>query len=156
MNNFITINEVGPRDGLQNQQQILSIEQRIQLISQLVEANIPCIEIGSFVSPKAVPAMAGTDKVYAALPEARASYSALIPNARGYENALTAGINSMALVLAASDTMNEKILVCRLNRRCLFAGTSLPGVVGMVSTCRPMLRPRGNVPLKVWSKKAGL
>ncbi len=108
MTNYITINEVGPRDGLQNQQRLLSTEQRVQLIKQLINAGIPSIEIGSFVSPKAVPAMAGTDKVAAALPKDKASYSALIPNSKGYDHARAAGITSMALVIAASDTMNEK------------------------------------------------
>lgn len=108
MTHHITINEVGPRDGLQNQQQLLSTEQRIQLIEQLLEAGVTHIEIGSFVSPKAVPAMAGTDKVAAGLPANGASYSALIPNSKGYDHARAAGITSIALVVAATDTMNEK------------------------------------------------
>ncbi len=108
MPNKIIINDVGPRDGLQNQSKILTAEQRIQLIKQLALAGIPRIEIGSFVSPKAVPAMAGTDLVAAGLAANGASYSALIPNKKGYELARAAGLKSMALVIAASDTMNEK------------------------------------------------
>ena len=56
---FVYINEVSPRDGLQNQKTILGSEPRLELIRQLIEANLPGIEAASFVSPKAVPAMAG-------------------------------------------------------------------------------------------------
>ena len=59
MNNFVYINEVGPRDGLQNQKKHLDVESRIKLIRSLAQAGIPGIEVGSFVSPKAVPAMVG-------------------------------------------------------------------------------------------------
>ena len=67
MTEYIYINEVGPRDGLQNQKTILDIESRTNLIKQLIEAGIPGIEVGSFVSPKAVPAMAGTGEIVKSL-----------------------------------------------------------------------------------------
>ncbi len=108
MGEVVHITDVGPRDGLQNQQQILTAAQRLQLIEALLDAGLRSIEIGAFVSPKAVPAMAGTDELAAALPAARADYSALIPNRKGYDRALAAGVRSMILVVAASDTMNEK------------------------------------------------
>lgn len=108
MSEKIIINEVGPRDGLQNQPKVLSAEERLKLISSLVDAGVGSIEVGSFVSPKAVPAMAGTDKVVAGLPKADVDYSALIPNRKGYDLAKAAGVTSMALVIAASQTMNEK------------------------------------------------
>lgn len=108
MSEKIIINEVGPRDGLQNQPKVLSAEERLRLIASLVDAGVGSIEVGSFVSPKAVPAMAGTDKVVAGLPEADVDYSALIPNRKGYDFAKAAGVTSMALVIAASQTMNEK------------------------------------------------
>ena len=104
----VIINDVGPRDGLQNQAQILSVEQRQQLINTLVGAGLPAIEVGSFVSPKAVPAMAGTGLLVADLPKNNCHYTALIPNAKGYQLAKEAGVKSMGLVLAASNTMNEK------------------------------------------------
>lgn len=104
----ILINDVGPRDGLQNQPKILSVDERQQLIKALVNANVPAIEVGAFVSPKAVPAMAGTDTVYHGLPKNSTLYSALIPNMRGYEVAKEAGIPLSSLVIAASNTMNEK------------------------------------------------
>jgi hydroxymethylglutaryl-CoA lyase len=104
----VTINDVGPRDGLQNQAKILSPEQRLQLISALVDAGLPAIEVGSFVSPKAVPAMAGASDVAAKLPAADVYYSALIPNRKGYDLATAAGIKAVEIVVAATQTMNEK------------------------------------------------
>ncbi len=102
----VIINDVGPRDGLQNQARILSPAQRLQLIQALLDAGLRHIEIGAFVSPKAVPAMAGTEEIAAALPDIDAEFSALIPNRKGYERARDAGIRTMGLVVAASDTMN--------------------------------------------------
>lgn len=106
--NVITINDVGPRDGLQNQPKILSVENRVKLINSLVAANVPAIEIGAFVSPKAVPAMAGTGDVVSQLDLECALYSALIPNMKGYELGAQLHVPMMSLVLAASNTMNEK------------------------------------------------
>jgi hydroxymethylglutaryl-CoA lyase len=107
----LIINDVGPRDGLQNQAKVLPIEQRIALIQALIEAGLPEIEIGAFVSPKAVPAMANTADVFSALsastPE-ETLLSALIPNMRGYEAARDAGVRLSSLVVAVSNTMNEK------------------------------------------------
>ena len=61
MSERVIITDVGPRDGLQNQPKILSVEQRVELVQAIAAAGVPQIEVGSFVSPKAVPAMAGTD-----------------------------------------------------------------------------------------------
>lgn len=104
----VVINDVGPRDGLQNQAKILTPDQRLQLIDALVDAGLPAIEFGSFVSPKAVPAMAGTDQIVKRLPQGNCHYTALIPNIKGYQLAKAAGVKSMGLVFAASNTMNEK------------------------------------------------
>lgn len=104
----VIVNDVGPRDGLQNQPRVLDPAKRLQLIEALVAAGLRHIEFGSFVSPKAVPAMAGTDTLAAQLPAGEVCYTALVPNRKGYELARAAGVRSMALVLAASDTMNEK------------------------------------------------
>ncbi|HEY1077070.1 MAG TPA: hydroxymethylglutaryl-CoA lyase [Fontimonas sp.] len=108
MGEFVAVNEVGPRDGLQNQPRILAPAQRLQLIEALLDAGLRHIEFGSFVSPKAVPAMAGSDELAAQLPMDRGEFSALIPNRKGYELARAAGVRSMMLVVAASDTMNQK------------------------------------------------
>lgn len=104
----IIITDVGPRDGLQNQAKILTPAERAQLIKALVAAKLPAIEIGSFVSPKAVPAMAGTDEVAAAVLGGNTYFSALIANQKGYEAAKAAGVRALNLPIAASNTMNEK------------------------------------------------
>ncbi len=104
----VTINDVGPRDGLQNQSKILTPPQRLQLVHKLLDAGLTHIEVGAFVSPKAVPAMAGTDVVAAGLPQGDFAFSALIPNRKGYELATAAGIRNVGLVIAASNTMNER------------------------------------------------
>jgi hydroxymethylglutaryl-CoA lyase len=106
--NHIVINDVGPRDGLQNQPKLLSKEQRLSLINALVEANVPEIEVGAFVSPKAVPAMAGTAELFAQLKHGSSLFSGLIPNMKGYELAMAAHVPVMSLVIATSNTMNLK------------------------------------------------
>ncbi len=108
MKERVVINDVGPRDGLQNQPRVLSPEQRLQLIKALLAAGVSHIEVGSFVSPKAVPAMAGTDQVVAGLPVGAATYSALVPNLKGYQLAKEAGVSIIELVVASTDTMNQK------------------------------------------------
>lgn len=108
MTETIAINEVGPRDGLQNQPRILEPAQRLALIRALVDAGLPALEAGSFVSPRAVPAMAGTDAVIAGLPAGDVYYSALVPNRKGYELARATGVKAIGSVIAASNTFNEK------------------------------------------------
>jgi len=108
MTEKVIINDVGPRDGLQNQPKILSVSERLQLIDSLIKANVEHIEVGAFVSPKAVPAMAGTDEVVRKLAGKNGEFSALIPNMRGYELAVEAGATSVAMVLYGSDGMAEK------------------------------------------------
>jgi hydroxymethylglutaryl-CoA lyase len=110
MSETVVITDVGPRDGLQNQPKILSIEQRLELVNAIAAAGVPQIEVGSFVSPKAVPAMAGTNQVFAALEavEFTTPTIALIPNMKGYELARAAGAKTVTMVLYASDGMAQK------------------------------------------------
>jgi len=109
MNEFIIITDVGPRDGLQNQPRILEIDERLSLIAALAAAGIASIEVGSFVSPKAVPAMAGTDRLFDLLPKGdKVDYTALIPNSKGYQLARDAGVRSVNMVLYASEGMAQK------------------------------------------------
>lgn len=105
---FVLINDVGPRDGLQNQAQILTADQRLLMINSLVEAGLSAVEIGSFVSPKAVPAMAGTDQIAQQLTSDEVYFSALIPNLKGYQLAQAAGVRAVSIVVAASETMNQE------------------------------------------------
>ena len=103
----VIIKEVAARDGLQAQPKHLTVEQRIALLGALAETGVPELEIGSFVSPKAVPQMAGTDEIAANLPPAQLAFSALVPNMKGYELAVMAGIRSHAIALAATEEMNQ-------------------------------------------------
>tara|TARA_B100000900_G_scaffold392099_1_gene387288 strand:- start:2869 stop:3786 length:918 start_codon:yes stop_codon:yes gene_type:complete len=107
MADTITIKEVGPRDGLQSQPVHLTVEARLELVKVLVDARLPEIEVGSFVSSEAVPQMAGTDTLVAALPQSGCKFSVLVPNQKGYEMALSAGIKEMGLVVAATELMNQ-------------------------------------------------
>ncbi|MFV8819345.1 hydroxymethylglutaryl-CoA lyase [Haliea sp. E17] len=108
MGEQVIVNDVGPRDGLQNQPRILTVAERVQLVRALVEAGVDHVEAGAFVSPKAVPAMAGTDEVVAGLAGLDGVFSTLIPNLRGYELARAAGVGTVAMVLYASDTMAQR------------------------------------------------
>jgi len=111
MTDRIIITDVGPRDGLQNQPKILAIDERVALVRAIADAGVAQIEVGSFVSPKAVPAMAGTDQVFAGLRDQReysATSLALIPNMKGYQLARDAGAKMVTMVLYASDGMAQK------------------------------------------------
>ena len=104
----VIINDVGPRDGLQNQPKILTVDERVTLIKALQDADIEHIELGAFVSPKAVPAMAGTDQIVALMKGSRGELSVLIPNRKGYDMALEAGVNTVAMVAYGSEGMAQK------------------------------------------------
>ena len=104
----VIVNDVGPRDGLQNESTSVTPENRVRLINSLLDAGVRSIEAASFVSPKAVPKMANADQVFAALNQEAANFSALVPNLKGYELAKKAGARSVAVVLSATETMNQK------------------------------------------------
>ena len=104
----VIVNDVAPRDGLQNDPAAVSPGERAVLVNRLVAAGLPAVEVASFVSPKAVPKMAGAAEVAAALDMERADFSALVPNRKGYEMAQAAGMRSVALVLSATETMNRR------------------------------------------------
>ncbi|MEJ2532991.1 MAG: hydroxymethylglutaryl-CoA lyase [Halioglobus sp.] len=105
----VVINEVGPRDGLQTQARTLTVDQRLQLIEALMAANLRHLEVGSFVSPRAVPQMANTDQLLARLPrDGGAEFSVLVPNIKGFELAAAAGARVVAVVVSATETMNQR------------------------------------------------
>lgn len=105
MSDRVVVTDVGPRDGLQNQPRILAVEERLRLIEAISAAGVGSIEVGSFVSPKAVPAMADTGQLVSALPDDGVHYSALILNRKGYELARDAGARYVNMVLYASEGM---------------------------------------------------
>jgi hydroxymethylglutaryl-CoA lyase len=109
MREKVTINDVGPRDGLQNQPRVLAPVQRLELVQALIAAGLKNIEVGSFVSPRAVPAMAGAHEVVAGLPRVEGScFSVLIPNLKGYELAVSAGATSVTMVVYGSEGFARK------------------------------------------------
>jgi len=105
----VTVYEVGPRDGLQNEPETLSVEARVDLVNRLADAGLPAIEVGSFVSPKAVPQLADTEEVFRRIRRlSGVRYPALVPNVRGLERALAAGVLEIAVFTAASETFNRR------------------------------------------------
>ena len=104
----IAIREVGPRDGLQAEEP-LGVEERVRLVEALASAGATDIEAVAFVSPKAVPSMAGAAEVMAAI-ERRSGvrYWALVPNLRGAQLALEAAVDALSVTLSASPTYSEK------------------------------------------------
>ena len=106
---YVYINEVGPRDGLQNQQTILNASSRIELINKLIDANFSGIEVASFVSPSAVPAMEGATDIMHGLNDTKdCEISVLVPNLKGFELARDAGAKTISVVPSATETMNQK------------------------------------------------
>lgn len=109
MNDAVLINEVGLRDGLQSQPVMVGCTDKLRLAEALVAAGVRRLEATSFVSPKAVPQMADADELFPRLPQPDlVAYSALVPNRRGLERARKAGVGEIAVVLAATDTMNRR------------------------------------------------
>ena len=101
----VRIYEVGPRDGLQAEPILVATEDKLRFIEMLADAGLREIETTSLVSPKAVPQLADAEKLLAALerrPEIR--YPVLVPNQRGLERAIAAGVNAICLVTAATDS----------------------------------------------------
>ncbi|HET9492799.1 MAG TPA: hydroxymethylglutaryl-CoA lyase [Chloroflexia bacterium] len=104
----VTVYEVGPRDGLQNEARHVPVEDRVRYIEMLADAGLPFVEAGAFVSPKAVPQMAGSDEVLAALHRKESvRYPVLVPNERGMERALAAGASDVAVFTAASESFTR-------------------------------------------------
>ena len=111
----VTLVEVGPRDGLQNEPNPVPLEAKLQLIDDLGAAGLKVIEAGSFVNPKWIPQMADSEAVFAGLkrrPGVR--YAALTPNLKGFERALAAGADEVAVFGAASEAFSQKNINCSI------------------------------------------
>ncbi|TXH03843.1 MAG: hydroxymethylglutaryl-CoA lyase [Nevskiaceae bacterium] len=109
MGEFVKVVEVGPRDGLQNEKQMVPAATKIELIRRLADAGLPVVEATSFVSPKWVPQMADADAVLAGIPrKPGVSYPVLVPNVQGLERALAAGVQEIAVFTAASSAFTQK------------------------------------------------
>ncbi|TVP88312.1 MAG: hydroxymethylglutaryl-CoA lyase [Pseudomonadaceae bacterium] len=108
--------DVGPRDGLQNEQQPISVADKIALVDALSAAGVRSIEVGSFVSPRWVPQMAGSAEVFAGIQrKAGVRYTALTPNMRGFEGALAAGADEVAVFAAASEAFSQRNINCSIS-----------------------------------------
>jgi hydroxymethylglutaryl-CoA lyase len=105
----VTIVEVGPRDGLQNEKAALSTADKVAFVNRLSRAGLPAVEVTAFVSPKWVPQMADAADVLAAIERAPATrYTALVPNLAGLERAEAAGVTEVAIFAAASETFSRR------------------------------------------------
>ncbi|NJC68796.1 hydroxymethylglutaryl-CoA lyase [Planosporangium thailandense] len=110
MPSAVSIREVGPRDGLQNEDPVPT-EAKVRLLDALTATGVGRIEAVSFVHPKAIPQMADADEVWkAASKNPQVRYSALVPNSRGAQRALDAGFTEIEVVVSASDTHNRRNL----------------------------------------------
>jgi len=112
---FVRIAEVGPRDGLQNEKQQVATATKIELIERLTKAGVQHLEAGSFVSPKWVPQMADSLEVMQTMPrKASVRYAALTPNKRGYDKAVEAKADEVAIFGAASEAFSQKNINCSI------------------------------------------
>lgn len=107
--------EVGPRDGLQNEKETIPVEVKVALVDRLSRAGFPNIEAAAFVSPKWVPQMASSSEVMARISRrAGTLYSALVPNMKGFEAALTAQADEVVIFGAASEAFSQKNINCSI------------------------------------------
>lgn len=112
----VTLTEVSPRDGLQNEKVFVPTEIKIQFIQLLTDAGFPIIEATSFVNPKKIPALADHDIVMKTFTSnAKTKYAALIPNTQGLQNAIAAGCHHIAVITAASETFAQKNMNCSID-----------------------------------------
>jgi len=144
--NFVTVYEVGPRDGLQNEAGIVPTQQKTALINLLSETGLRYIEATSFVSPKWVPQMADAADVMAGIArKSGVTYAALTPNMKGLHAALEAGVDEVAIFGSASETFSQKNINCTIAeslqrfapvaKAALAAGVTLRGYVSCVIAC---------------------
>ena len=113
MNDQVRIVEVGPRDGLQNEKTPVSVEGRVAFIEALLAAGLHTVEVGAFVSPKAIPQMVGSDEVLRRVSRhAAGEFHVLVPNEKGYEAARAAGAKVIAVFGSASEGFSRANINC--------------------------------------------
>jgi hydroxymethylglutaryl-CoA lyase len=111
----VRIVEMGPRDGLQNEKQVIPLDTKLQLIDKLADAGLREIEVTSFVSPKWIPQMADHDALMRTLKRRPGvSYPVLTPNLQGFESAQAAGADRVAVFAAASEAFSKKNINCSI------------------------------------------
>lgn len=148
MSRFIEIVEVGPRDGLQNEKAILSVEEKVALIRRLEAAGARRTEVVSFVNPSRVPQMAGAEEIMDALagPDPRRSRIGLVLNMRGWERCVSAGCDEANVVVCASDgfgvknqgaTVNQQLdaLAAIVERQAVEGGPPITATISVAFGC---------------------
>ncbi len=121
--NSVTIVEMGVRDGLQNEKVILDVDTRVEFITRLSEAGLKRIEVGSFVSPKWVPQMAGTADILSKTQQLQKTgvigkkieMSVLVPNEQGMREAIQSGVKEIAIFASCSETFSKKNINCSID-----------------------------------------
>src|SRR5580765_4412208 len=143
---MITVVEVGPRDGLQNESANVATTDKIEFVNRLSAAGLPVIEVSAFVSPKWVPQMADAAEVFAGITKAPGTrYTALVPNLAGLGRALAAGVTEVAVFAASTDTFSRKninqsvdeslVTYADVCRRALSAGLRVRGYLSTAFGC---------------------
>lgn len=142
----VKIVEVGPRDGLQSEPYTIPTSIKVELIERLAESGLTTIETTSFVSDRAIPQLSDAEAVYRSLKrKPGVQYPALVPNEKGYERAVAAGIDRIAIFTAASEAFNQHNINCSIEeamarfapvvQRALNDGVSVRGYVSTVMGC---------------------
>jgi len=139
----VTIVEVGPRDGLQNESPAFATADKVRFVDRLSDAGLPVIEASAFVSPRWVPQMGDAAEVFGAISRRPGTrYAALVPNAKGLERALAAGVSEVAVFGAASETFSRKNINQSIDESfasfaevCQLAEPAGVRVRGYLSTC---------------------
>jgi len=114
MSDPVRIIEMGPRDGLQNEKTPVGVEARIAFIEALVDAGLHTVEVGAFVSPKAIPQMVGSDRVLRGVSHLGGEFHALVPNEKGYEAARAAGARVVSVFASASEGFSRANINCSI------------------------------------------
>lgn len=146
MPTHVTIVDVGPRDGLQAELEIVDTEIKIELINRLSKAGVPAVEAGAFVSPKWVPQMADATQVLAGIERCPGTrYPVLVPNEKGLERAIASDVKEVAIFGAASESFSQKNINCSIEESferfrpvaatALAAGMQVRGYISCVLGC---------------------
>jgi len=125
----VKIREVGPRDGFQIQKEFIPTPEKLEIITAIVAARVSDIEATAFVSPKAVPQMRDAAEIMARVPRNGVIYSALVPNLKGAQNAVAAGVDEIVVVISASDAHNQ----ANLNRTVEESIADLDGIFSLAA-----------------------
>ncbi|WP_407146374.1 hydroxymethylglutaryl-CoA lyase [Bradyrhizobium sp. ORS 86] len=112
MSDHVSIIEMGPRDGLQNEKTPVSVADRIAFVRRLIDAGLPTVEVGAFVSPKAVPQMMGSADVLRGVSHLKGEFHVLVPNEKGYDAARAAGAEVVSVFASASEDFSRANINC--------------------------------------------